>query len=59
MTNLVMLLLAIFAGVALLAWLLGRFGGEADPARTQRIARWIYPLVGLSLLLSMLQYFLQ
>ena len=59
MNNLVLILLFIFAGVAFLAWVLGRFGGNPDPAKTQRIARWIYPLVGLSLVISAVQYFLR
>ncbi len=57
MNKLFLLLLFIFGGVALLAWVLGRFGGDPDPEKTRRYARWIYPLVGLSLVLSLLQYF--
>jgi len=56
--HLLLLLVGIFAGVALLAWLLERFAGPADPQRVQRVARWIYPLVGLLLVLSALRYFL-
>lgn len=59
MNNLFLILLFIFGGVALLAWGLGRFGGDPDPEKTQRYARWIYPLVGLLLVLSLLRYFFQ
>ncbi len=59
MANLLLLLVFIFGGVALLAWLLERFGGQPDPQRVQRLSRWIYPLVGLTLVLSAVQYFLR
>lgn len=58
MSNLLLLLLFIFGGVALIAVLARRFGGPADPQRTARLARWIYPLVGVLLLLTVLDYYL-
>ena len=59
MTNLFLLLLAIFGGIALLSIVLQRFASPMEPERVQRISRWIYPLVGLSLVLAMARYFLQ
>ncbi|MFV8818218.1 hypothetical protein [Haliea sp. E17] len=59
MSNLLLVLLFIFAGVALLAWALERFGPDPDPERTRRLTRWIYPLAGLALVLSALRYFWQ
>lgn len=59
MTNLFLLLLAIFAGIALLSVILQRFASPMEPERVQRISRWIYPLVGLALVLSMARYFFQ
>jgi len=59
MTNLLLLLAAIFGGLALLSVVLEKFARPADPEKVQRISRWIYPLVGLALVLSALRYFLQ
>lgn len=59
MSNLLLLLVCIFGGVALLAVLLERFSSPIEPEKAQRLSRWIYPLVGLALVLSALRYFLQ
>ncbi len=58
MPNLLLLLLAIFASLFLLTRVLERFASPLEPERVQRIARWIYPLAGLALVLSALRYFL-
>ena len=58
MNNLLMILLFVFAGVALMVVLGERFAGEPDPERLRKIRRWIMPLVGLSLVLSLLKYYL-
>jgi len=55
---LLLLLLFIFGGVALIALLTRRFGATADPRRSARLARWIYPLVGLLLVLALLDHYL-
>ncbi len=55
--NLLLILLGIFAGVALMAILSKRFGSSTDPARMQQLQRWIMPLVGLMLVLSLLKYY--
>ncbi|MCB1698356.1 MAG: hypothetical protein KDI34_19210 [Halioglobus sp.] len=55
--NLLLVLLGIFAGVALMSALAKRFGGDTDPVRVQRLQRWILPLVGLMLVLSVLKYY--
>lgn len=57
MNNLVVLLLCIFAGVALMVVLGERFGSPADPERMRRLQRWLLPLVGLALVLSLLKYY--
>lgn len=59
MTNLFLLLLAIFGGIALLSIILQRFASPMEPEQVQRYSRWIYPLVGLALVLSALRYFLK
>ncbi len=58
MTNLLLILLFIFAGVALIAVITERFAQPVDNERTARLARWLWPLVGLMLLLSLLDYYL-
>jgi len=57
--NLLLLLLFIFGGIALLSFVLERFASPADPERVQQLSRWIYPLVGLLLVLSAARYFFQ
>ena len=58
MNNLVMLLLLIFGGVALMVVLGERFAKPADPERMQKLRRWLIPLVGLMLVLSIANYYL-
>jgi len=55
--NLLLLLLLIFAGVAFIAVVSRRFSGPADSQRMQQLQRWIMPLVGVMLLLSLLNYY--
>jgi len=58
MSNLLLLLLLIFAGVALMVFFGQRFAAPADSQRMNRLSRWLIPLVGLSLVLSLLKYYL-
>ena len=58
MGNLLLLLVLIFAGVGLMVVLGERFGGSPDPQRLQQLRRWLMPLVGLMLVLSLLKYYL-
>ncbi|MCB1702935.1 MAG: hypothetical protein H6985_17880 [Pseudomonadales bacterium] len=55
--NLLLVLLGIFAGVALIAVLSRRFGGDVDQQRLQQLQRWLIPLVGLMLVLSLVNYY--
>ena len=55
--NLLILLALIFGGVALIAVVSKRFSGPGDSARMQQLQRWIMPLVGVMLLLSLLNYY--
>lgn len=57
MNKLLLLLLAIFAGVALMVVLGERFASPADPDSVRRLQRWLIPLVGLMLLLSLVDYY--
>lgn len=58
MNNLLLLLLFIFAGVALMVILGERFAQPADPKKMRKLQRWLLPLVGVMLLLSLLDYYL-
>lgn len=57
--NLLLLLLGIFAGVALMAIVAKRFAGTTDPRRMQQLQRWLMPLVGLMLVLSLINYYVR
>ncbi|MEE4190453.1 MAG: hypothetical protein V2I66_02680 [Halieaceae bacterium] len=57
MNTLFFLLLFIFGGVALMVVLGERFAKPMDPEQVQKLSRWILPLVALSLIISMLNYF--
>jgi len=57
MNNLFLLLLLIFGGVALMVLLGERFAKPADPERMAQLRRWLIPLVGLMLVLSLVDYY--
>jgi len=57
MSNLLLVLLGIFAGVALMVVVLERFASPMEPERMRRLQRWILPLVGLMMLLSLIDYY--
>jgi hypothetical protein len=58
MNNLLLLLLLIFGGVALMVVLGERFAKPADPQRLAQLRRWLIPLVGLMLVLSLANHYL-
>ena len=58
MNTLLLLLLFIFAGVALMVVLGERFATPMEPEKLRKISRWILPLVGLAIVLRMLAYWL-
>jgi hypothetical protein len=57
LNNLLMLLLFIFGSVALMVFLGERYAKPADPERMARMRRWLVPLVGVMLLLSLLDFY--
>ena len=57
MSTLLILLFAIFSGVALMVLLGQRFAKPADPEQMRRLQRWLMPLVGLMLVLSVVQFY--
>lgn len=57
MNNLLLLLLFVFVGVALMVVLGERFAKPVDGARARQLQRWLLPLVGLMLLLSLVKYY--
>ena len=58
MNTLLLLLLLIFGGVALMVLLGQRFAKPADPERMNRLQRWLIPLVGLMLVLSLASHYI-
>jgi cadmium resistance protein CadD (predicted permease) len=59
MSNLLLLLLVIFGAVALMVVLGERFAKPADPERLNQLRRWLIPLVGLMLVLSLVDYYIR
>ncbi len=59
MSNLFLLLLLIFGGVAVMVLVLERFGSPMDPEKQARLSRWIIPLVAISLVIAMVRYYWQ
>jgi hypothetical protein len=57
MNNVLLILLFIFGGVALMVVLGERFAKPADPQRMQQLRRWLIPLVGVMLLLSLVDFY--
>jgi len=58
MSTLLLLLLLIFGGVALMVVLGERFAQPADPRRLRQLQRWLLPLVGLMLVLSLVDHYI-
>ncbi|NND68295.1 MAG: hypothetical protein HKN19_11965 [Halioglobus sp.] len=58
MNNLFLLLLAIFGGVALMVVVGERVLKPMEPEAMAKLSRWIYPLVGLALVISIARYYL-
>ena len=58
MQNLLILIFCVFAGVALIVVRTERYGSPGDDETTAKLRRWSFPLVGLLLVLSALDYFL-
>ena len=58
MNNLILLLLLIFGGVALMVVVGERVLKPMEPEKMAKLSRWIYPLVGLMLVLSIGKYYL-
>ena len=57
MNNVLLILLLIFGGVALMVVLGERFARPADPQRMRQLRRWLMPLVGVMLLLSLIDFY--
>jgi hypothetical protein len=57
MNNVLLILLFIFGGVALMVVFGERFAKPADPQRMQQLRRWLIPLVGVMLLLSLVDFY--
>jgi hypothetical protein len=53
-----MLLLFIFGGVALMVVLGERFAKPMEPEKLRKVTRWILPLMGIAIVLSLLRYWM-
>ncbi len=58
MLNLVLIIVVLFATLAIIVTFLEKRGTEASPEKLQRLSRWILPLVAIALVAQGLQYFL-
>ena len=57
MADLILVLLAVFAGLALMVTVLERFASPVSPQRMRQLQRWLVPLVGLMLVLSLVDFY--
>ncbi len=57
MPDLILVLLAVFAGLALMVTVLERFASPVSPQRMRQLQRWLVPLVGLMLVLSLVDFY--
>ncbi|MCB1729349.1 MAG: hypothetical protein KDI21_02620 [Halieaceae bacterium] len=57
MADLILVLLAVFAGLALMVTVLDRFASPVSPQRMRQLQRWLVPLVGLMLVLSLVDFY--
>ncbi|MCP5187949.1 MAG: hypothetical protein H6991_09285 [Pseudomonadales bacterium] len=57
MADLLLVLLAVFAGLALMVTVLERFASPVSPQRMRQLQRWLVPLVGLMLVLSLVDFY--
>ena len=55
--NLLLLLLLVFAAVGLMVVLGERFAKPANPEQLARLRRWLIPLVGAALVLSIVDFY--
>ena len=59
MGNLLLLLLLIFGGVALMVVIGQRYAKPANPEQMRKLQRWLIPLIGLSLVLSLVTHYIE
>lgn len=57
MNTLFMILLGIFAGVALMVVIGERMSKPMDEEQVHKLSRWIIPLMGVIILLQAIRYF--
>ncbi len=57
MNNLLLILFFLFVGVALMVVLGERFAKPADPEKMRQLQRWLIPLVGVALVLSIVNHY--
>jgi len=50
-------MLAVFAGLVVMVTVLERFASPVSPQRMRQLQRWLIPLVGLMLVLSLVDFY--
>lgn len=55
MTNLLTILVVLFVALLVIVPMVERFAPRPTPEQTQRMSRWILPLVGLSLIIALIK----
>jgi cadmium resistance protein CadD (predicted permease) len=58
MLNLLLILVLLFAVLAILLPLLEKRGKEMSPEQMQRMSRWLIPLIAIALVLQAIRYFM-
>jgi cadmium resistance protein CadD (predicted permease) len=58
MLNLLLILVLLFAVLAILLPLLEKRGKEMTPEQMQRMSRWLIPLIAIALVLQAIRYFM-
>ena len=57
MENLFKLLFILFAAVALMVFLLERFGKPMEAEQQSKLSRWVLPLIAILLIAQLLRYY--
>jgi len=56
MLNLMLIIVLLFAALAIIIPLLEKYGSEPSPEKLQRLSRWFVPLIALALILQGIKY---
>jgi hypothetical protein len=57
LSDFILIMLAVFAGLVVMVTVLERFASPVSPQRMRQLQRWLIPLVGLMLVLSLVDFY--